>query len=254
MSRPFIYDEKTSILYDSYGNYIKHVYCPEAKVWNQIINDDPSCKTRFCETCSGRVINLDAIPPAESLAILKADPNTCIFAGKKSPNVVYLNAEKRFSIWSFDTHDFYKSANKKNLKELRISTDLTEINEAVRHKYWPDVIHSVSISLPDEILRYFQHKDTGYLTLDSDSGNLMDPNLERIYSSEYVAFAYLQFSIAAYLIPPGLKDGERFFIRKPIAGKTLHGSIDEWSAEATIKDSKVLIDASTLVLQYVHIG
>jgi hypothetical protein len=56
------------------------------------------------------------------------------------------------------------------------------------------------------------------------------------------------------LIPPGIKDGERFFVRKPIAGKTLHGSIDEWSAEATIKDRKVLIDASTLVLQYIQIG
>jgi hypothetical protein len=253
MSRPFIYDEKTSILYDPNGNYIKHVYCPKAKVWNQLINDDPSSKTRFCETCSGRVINLDATPPAESLALLKADPNTCIFAGKKSPNVIYLRPDDGLSPSFYSADHFYEESNKNNLRELRISTDLTEINAAAGAHYWPDVVHSVSISLTNEILRHFQD-EFGYVSLLSDSGNLMDEDLKRIYSSDSIATPYLEFSIAAYLIPRGTKNGDHFFIKNPIAARNYISAVEWWSAEATFQNRKMVIDESTLTFQYITIG
>jgi len=253
MSRPFIYDEKTSILYDPYGNFLKHVYCPQAKNWNQLINNDPSNKTRYCESCSGKVVNLDAIPPAESLALLEIDPDTCVYAGKKSPNVVYLRSDGCFSSSDEDTDYFYEASNLKNLKNLRISTYINEINQAVNVNYWPHITHSASISRKNNILRHFQD-DAGCVYLMSDSGTLMDQDLRRIYSSESVATPYLQFSIAAYLIPPGTEEGERFFIRKPISIKKSSQGYEGWCAEATINNKQVVIDESTFRNQPIHIG
>ncbi len=254
MTKPFIYDEKTSILYSPSGNLLKRVYCPRAKRWNQLINDDPSNKTRYCENCSGRVIDLDAMTTDESLSILVSNPETCIYTGNKSRNVVFLRSNGCFSPGPYDDVNFYKKLNPKNLSEIRISTDITEINKSVDVNYWPHVAHSASISLKREIKRHFQDRNTGYVFFDSDTGNLVDEDLTRIFSSDNVSEAYLQFSIAAYLIPPEAVDGTRFFIKRPIAGIGFHGYIDEWCAEGVLNDKKIVIDESTIHCQYVQIG
>jgi hypothetical protein len=254
MNKPYIYDEKTSILYSPSGDLLKRVYCPKAKRWNQLINDDQSNKTRFCDSCSGRVINLDSIPPTESLALLISNPETCVYTSNNSRNVVFLRSNGCFAPGPYDDEDFYKKLNSKNLCEIRISTDITEINKSVDLKYWPHVAHSASISLKREIKRHFQDHNTGYVFLDSDTGNLMDEELTRIFSTENVSEAYLQFSIAAYLIPPEAVDGTRFFIKRPIAGNGFHGYVDEWCAEGVLENKKIVIDESTIYCQYIHIG
>jgi hypothetical protein len=40
MSKPFVYDEKTSSLYSPDGEFIKEVYCPKALKWNQLTETD----------------------------------------------------------------------------------------------------------------------------------------------------------------------------------------------------------------------
>lgn len=253
MSRPFIYDEQTSILYDPYGKFIKHVFCPKAKLWNQLIADDSSGKTRFCETCTDRVINLDEIPPHESLAILEENPNTCIYAGKKSPNVIYLRSDGCFRTELNCVDFFYEESNKKDLQEIRISTDLSEINAAVNSGFFPDIVHSVSVCASNEVFRYYQD-ESGSVFFLSENNNHFDRDLKKVYSSELVAPPYLQFSIAAYLIPPGTNENQRFFIKNPIAVNKFSGPIEFWCVEGLIKSNKVQIDESTLRYEYVHIG
>ena len=80
MSKPFVYDEKTSSLYGPDGQFIKKVFCPKAVSWNQLLADDPQDRSRGCNQCGERIINLDAFTLDGAMAILSEDPDACVYA------------------------------------------------------------------------------------------------------------------------------------------------------------------------------
>ena len=72
MNKPFVYDEKTSSLYSPDGEFIKKIHCPKAVHWNQLIEDNPEDRSRGCNQCNERIINLDTITPIEASNLLFA--------------------------------------------------------------------------------------------------------------------------------------------------------------------------------------
>ena len=59
MTQKYIYNVESSALFDANGFFLKKVFCPKAKHWNQLIADDPLERSRGCRECGHRVVNLD---------------------------------------------------------------------------------------------------------------------------------------------------------------------------------------------------
>ena len=89
MKKTFVYDEKSSSLYSPDGEFIKKIYCPKAVRWNQLLQDSQEDRSRECNQCKERIINLDSINPDEALEILESQPTTCVYASSSSANVIF---------------------------------------------------------------------------------------------------------------------------------------------------------------------
>lgn len=90
MTKPFVYDEKSSSLYSPSGEFIKKIYCPKAVNWNQLLADNLLDRSRGCNKCNEQIINLDAFPVHEAWAILMNKPDTCVYASSNSENVIFI--------------------------------------------------------------------------------------------------------------------------------------------------------------------
>lgn len=208
MTNKFIYEEKTSRLYAPDGTYLKTLSCPKAIDWNQLIMDDPLDRSRGCDQCGERVLNLDTMPAEEVLAVFDATSThsfrPCVAASRKSDKVIFLKDESRPS----------HSSVKDGLPLIHTARTYRDINRAATAGFWPDV-------------RWIEYKDSTFVTklcvgqdpvtgqIDS-SGDFrsMPPN---------ALFPFMQFypyyqstPIAAYLIPKELPDGTEVIVADPI--------------------------------------
>ena len=139
MKPKFIYDVKTSRLFDIDGTYIKTLFCPKAKHWNQLIADDPLDRSRGCNECGERVINLDDpnavisishIPLKQSCVYLSRNSSNIRF---DSSNVIFLDDEDE--VPELDNPDQTDNG----LLIIKTARSIDAINRAAGMGYWPDV-------------------------------------------------------------------------------------------------------------------
>ncbi len=105
MNKKFIYEEKTSRLYAPDGTYLKTLSCPKAIDWNQLIMDDPLDRSRGCNQCGERVLNLDTMPTEDVLAAFDAvhifDFKPCVATSRKSDKVIFVIQKFDLSISNY---------------------------------------------------------------------------------------------------------------------------------------------------------
>jgi hypothetical protein len=208
MTNKFIYEEKTSRLYAPDGTYLKTLSCPKAIDWNQLIMDDPLDRSRGCDQCGERVLNLDAMPAEDVLAVFDATSThsfrPCVAASRNSDKVIFLKDETKPS----------HSSIKDDLPLIHTARTYEDINRAASAGFWPDV-------------RWIEYKDSTFGTKLCIG---QDPVTGKIDSSgdfrsmpKNALFPFMQFypyyqstPIAAYLIPKELPDGTEVIVADPI--------------------------------------
>jgi len=223
MSKPFVYDEKTSCLYSPDGEFIKDVFCPKALQWNQLIANDPQDRSRGCEHCGDDVINLDVIGVDEAMQRFASGYGTCAYVSKNSPNVIFIrdlnSPELRKSkvggiSWSA-THSI------PNLPRISTARNFADIKRAVSIGFWPD-IHMVKYKDREikEKVALYQNIKTGEVQIAGDYRFLMkmedSPEWNEVMPVTFYYSNYQQNPYAAYLIPKELPDGSEVFIPDPI--------------------------------------
>lgn len=263
MTAKFIYDEKTSSLYAPDGTFLKKVFCPKAKHWNQLIVEDGEDRWRGCSECGERVINLDVIDVEAAIARLarkEADEDdipfdeipeswlhVCVHASTQSGRVIFL--EDREAIPPIE-----KSASRRSGAPVILTArTISDINRAASMGYWPDVrMLEYDTSSLDAKLTIGQHEATGMIEISRDYR--MAYGLKRRIPSYYseeeetevnkwkeiIPFTryyphYQPLPIAAYLIPNDLPDGTEVIVKDPI--EDIVGAV--WNQGDNIKAENV---------------
>ncbi len=69
-NQKFVYDEKTSSLYAPDGSFVKRLFCPKAKKWNQLTVAQGEERWRGCQECKEKVYELDGVSVQAAMALL----------------------------------------------------------------------------------------------------------------------------------------------------------------------------------------
>ena len=223
MSKPFVYDEKTSCLYSPDGEFIKKVLCPKALHWNQLIANTPDDRSRGCQQCGDDVINLNVIGIDQAMARFSKNSRTCAFASTASQNVIFLKDLNSPELRKSKADKISWSANGpiQNLPRVSTARNIEDIKRATSIGFWPDV-HVVRYR-DSEILEkvgLFQNIKTGEVQVAGDFRYLMQmkesPEWEEVMPITYYYSNYHKHPYAAYLIPKDLPDSSEVFIPDPI--------------------------------------
>lgn len=258
MTKPFVYDEKTSCLYSPEGEFIKDVFCPKALQWNQLIASDPLDLSRGCQQCGDDVINLDVMSVDEAMERFTSGYNTCAYASSNSPNVIFIkdhnSPELRKS--KVDQATWSSSHPIPDLPRISTARNIQDIQRASSIGFWPDVhILKYKDREIQEKLGLYQHKQTGEVMIVGDYRSIMDIKEDSLWDEVMpVTFYYSNYQkspFAAYLIPNDLPDGSAVFIPDPIEdilGSTWNQG-DRYRATnitARVINKKVVIDPANV--------
>ena len=260
MTKPFVYDEKTSCLYSPDGKLLKEIFCPKAVNWNQLIADDPSDRSRGCKHCSERIINLDVIDPIQAELMIEENSDICVYASKNSNNVIFLkdlnnpdNPQKPHQ------NMFDMSTYRYDLPIIRTVRSLSDIKRAIQMGYWADIrlVQYKDREIKQKFAVY-QHSETGEIKIIGDYRSIIDrgSKLHNEVWQEIIPFTYYYANyqeepVAAYLIPKDLKDNLEVFIPDPIEdliGSTWNQGDCYRATNVTgkIVDKKVVINPSSV--------
>lgn len=230
MSDKFIYDVKTSRLYAPDGTFLKEMYCPKAKHWNQLLVVDSEDRWRGCQECGEKVFNLDECDADELIQSMKQNwRKPCVYATSESQRVLFLEDPELedpngIQPWKGQMD---------GVVVIKTARTVEDINRAVGLGYWPDV--RVVDYDQENLWGRFQIEQcatTGHIHLSTDYRSKISrhsaPETQRsrlgpdyLDWQEVIPFTehypYFQpYPIAAYLIPLDLPDETQVLVLDPI--------------------------------------
>jgi hypothetical protein len=232
MSQKYIYDVKSSSLYDVDGSFLKKVFCPKAQQWNQLLADDPLDRSRGCNKCKHRVVNLDT-----STSINWFDnEEPCVYISTESTTVIFLHDVEALPAANSPDKD------KKGIVVIKTARTVEDINRAAAMGYWPDirlieykdresdvdlfaeVVIKKDIAYPIQSkFSIGQNATTGCIEISGDFRRSFNSHrsYEDFLYEEIIPFTfyypnYQSVPVAAYLIPPDLPDGSKVVVEDPI--------------------------------------
>ena len=240
MTKPFVYDERTSSLFGPDGDFLKKVFCPKTVKWNQLIQDEPMDRSRGCNQCKERILNLDSLKPEWALAILNKEPETCVYATRDSKNVIFLKDDNNPSSPKNPKNVWLQNAQTKpDLPIISTVRNLKDIQRAVQMGFWPDVrkVEYNTAEIKQKICVY-QNTITGEIQLFGDyrmSSTELGNAWEEVIPWTYYYEHHQKVPIAAYLIPKDLANNTEVLITDPI--EDLIGST--WNQGDTYRASNI---------------
>ncbi|MFM6991417.1 MAG: hypothetical protein ACKOWD_08995 [Rhodoferax sp.] len=217
-NQKLIYDEKTSNLYAPDGTFVKRLYCPKAKQWNQLVIEPGETRWRGCEQCKEKVYDLDSMTVDAALNLLRNQySKACVHVSEKSEAVIFLK-------------DGSAVRPLKNVAGSPINIQTVygkaDIARGYAMGYWPDV----RIIRPDPKMNskisVGQNPITGEVDYSHDYRgsfrNVGDPEYSRNDGFEelhpFVSYYpyHKPVPLAAYLVPKGLPNGTCVIVDDPI--------------------------------------
>ena len=245
----FVYDEKTSTLYAPDGTFLKKLFCPKAKQWNQLLVEPNETRWRGCKECKEKVFDLDGVSVQAAMdLLLNRWSNACVHVSEISTNVIFLkdrNAVRPVEDASDDP--------------IKIQTvyGKADIARGYAMGYWPDV----RIIRPDPKMNskitVGQHPVTGEVNYSHDYRKSFreyeDDEDSRTdgFKEVHPFVSYYPYHkpepVAAYLVPKGLKNGTRVSVDDPIEniiGTTwnLGGGWKAGNIPGYIENNKVVLE------------
>jgi hypothetical protein len=216
----FIYDEKTSSLYAPDGTFLKKVFCPKAKQWNQLIVVDGEDRWRHCEECKEKVLNLDVAEVSEVLLATQTRWNSvCVHASEESDRVIFLkdgNAPPRANELEKDE--------KTGLPIIYTARSMEEINRGAGMGFWPDV-RLIQYDTENVRTKFCvgQNAQTGRIAITGDyrsrfrdRGDDEEDQWIEVIPFTYYYSHFQEMPLAAYLIPKDMPSGTEVIVADPI--------------------------------------
>lgn len=214
------YDAKTRLLVSEVGpHWMKRLSCPLNKKWHQLqrlglerhddftflvseSSGDHTELKRHCPSCAKDVVDIDLFDDREVGALLRIDPSLCVHASRKSKHITFEGIETNEG-----PHGSSYSCSENTVGALVVNTARTihAINAAAKEGFWPLLKRvAPSARIKEKIL--VSQNDDG--TVDVGGDFRAAPGAETYWYNPY----HSPLPFAAYLIPPGLRAGERVYL------------------------------------------
>jgi len=216
-NQKFVYDEKTSSLFAPDGSFVKRLFCPKAKKWNQLIVEPGETRWRGCKECKQNVLDLDSLGVDASLDLLRQRyVKPCVFVSEHSESVIFLK-----------DHNAVRSVTDVSGDPLKIQTvyGKADIDRGYAMGYWPDVRLIRPDPKMNSKISVGQNEETGEVHYSNDYRRSFrtyegdEPRTDGV-KELYPFFSYYPYHrsepVAAYLVPKGLPNGTRVVVNDPI--------------------------------------
>lgn len=217
-------------LYSSEYEFIKKVKCPLEKKWDKLqkidsLFDDPynliesiTERHRYCDTCQSNVMNLDGLNADQIEGACLANPLICIHASLPHPAI---------EVESVSPVDALCQEVRTDLRIIHTARHLASMNDAVDKGFRLLIKPIIIDDNIREKLMVWQDED-GYVCTSADfrtgKGHIYWHNP---YTSP--------LPFAAYIIPTGIKEGEKVYLVDLIEDKPGYGwnQGDRWRLKAS---------------------
>jgi len=247
----FVYDEKTSSLFAPDGTFLKRLFCPKAKKWNQLINEPGEDRWRGCQDCGEKVFDLDGLSVDIAIDLLQRKwSKACVHVSEKSENVIFLK--------DINSVTPIKSLNRNEPIEIKTVYGKADISRGFAMGYWPDVRIIRPDSKMNSRITVGQNPLTGEVDYSHDLRRTFRESEEDETESKGHGFkelhpfvSYYPFHkpvpVAAYLVPKGLQNGTRVLVTEPIENilGTTWNQGGGWKAEAVpgyVENNKIILE------------
>lgn len=222
---------ETGTLHADDGRFLKQLACPLHKAWNELqileiqdpITHEPIELKRHCASCKKDVINITGFDDAQVDALLKVDPNTCVYASANSQYIEFIGSNNR-RCHAPSPHD-------PSALIIRTARTVAGINSAASEGLWPLIKRTEqSKDIKQKII--VSQKDDGSIETSNDyrsglvgsfvipmEGNsdieTVSENRSKLVAGSFI-FSHNSYTsplpFAAYLIPKDLEPGSQVFV------------------------------------------
>ena len=244
-----IYEEKTSSLYAPDGTFLKRLFCPKAKRWNQLVIAIDEARWRNCQQCQEKVYDLDFITVDDAIKLLRNRySKACVHLSEHSESVIFLKDESAIQpLKDVTGHPF----------KIQTVYGKADIARGYAMGYWPDV----RIIRPDPKMNskisVGQNTQTGEVFYSHDfrdsfreygcGDDSRADGIKELHSFVSYYPYHKPEPVAAYLVPKGLTNGTRVTVDDPIENVigTTWSQGGGWKAQnipAFIENNKVILE------------
>jgi hypothetical protein len=199
-----IFDPKIGALYADDGTFIKTVYCPMALRVSDLATLPDESPDRHCHSCHKTIRCLDDMDDIGVRKAVEEDSSVCVFATAAAKNIVFLQPIGQHA-WDVD-----------GLLVIKTARSLPAMVDAQARGYRLVIRRTEQSGRVGSKYIVFQHNVTGELWW---SGDFRSRSPDRGSEGEWRLVADwfyhrpdMPFPLAAYLVPQGLKAGQRVLL------------------------------------------
>jgi hypothetical protein len=195
-----IYDTETRELKTNDGRFLKKLDCPVHKQWQELsVISENDLTHRKCFTCHKTVVDISKLTDEEAVAFFRANPKKCVHIQQGGK----LRKQGRTLIQPADPCPYPR---------IHTARGVIEINEATKKGYIPLVKRVEPSKKISSWMEVYQNTETGEIYCNGDMRGGMSAPWKRIIES-FTYYPHPQkYPLAAYLIPPYLKEGQKVFL------------------------------------------
>lgn len=203
-----IFEPRSGALYADDGEFLKTVHCPMALRVTDLSEFPGSPTDRLCNTCETTIKCIDEWTDSDMREALDRTPNVCIFATAAAKNIVVLRAAG------------IRQPNEEKLPVIRTARSIQAMQDASRRGYEVVIKQAGVPGNVGDKYRVLRHKDTGELWF---SGDFRSEFPDAMSAKDWYVVAdwffhqpETPFPLAAYLVPPGIRDITRVYLQDVI--------------------------------------
>jgi len=197
-------------LYTDDDRFIKKLYCPLNKEWDNLLKIEPMDLTRRCNACNNNVLDISLLSDERVRIIAEYDRNVCVSVRSDADNVEWVGVEdKSGRACSKDFIDEYAGC-----RVIKTAREKSEMNFAAyegakvlvkKIEDNPDIRSKVAVRQDPE------SQEVDFLG-DFRSGVENHPINFFFYPTSKQSLNHYTPPIAAYIIPNDIEVGERVYI------------------------------------------
>jgi len=199
-----IFDPKIGALYADDGTFIKTVHCPMALRVEDLATLPVASPDRHCGACDKTVRCIDEMDDADIQQAIAEDHSLCVFSTAAAKHVVFLKPIGQHA-WDVD-----------GLPVIKTARSLPAMADAQARGYRLVIRRNEQCGGIGSKYIVFQHNTTGELWWSGDFRNSRPDDGEeaewRLVADWFHHRPDQPFPLAAYLVPQGLKAGQRVLL------------------------------------------
>lgn len=203
-----IYDQKSGALYSDDGTFLKTVFCPLSVQLEDLEASPHSAQGLHCHACGESIRAADEMTDSDMREAVEQGGRLCVFITPRAKHIVMLKAIG------------VANPNVQNLPVIRTARSLEAMEDGFRRGFRVVIKRAGPFGNIGSKYKVYQHSLNGEIWWTGDYRNDGPPEVSsrdwELVADWFYHRADWPFPLAAYLVPRGLKRGQRVHLEDVI--------------------------------------